>query len=52
MLKSKKERDRQAEERKATEGDTEGRRHDEFGTGIKRVLIQLGKIYDLMWMWL
>lgn len=29
-----------------------GGRHDEFGRRIKRVLIQLRKIYDLMRMWL
>lgn len=46
-------RETETEERKATdsrERDTEW--HDEFGREIKRVLIQLRKIYDLMRMWL
>lgn len=51
-LKSKKEADSEAEDTAATESGAEGRRDDEFGRGIKRVLIQLGKIYGQMRMWL
>lgn len=44
--------DSEAEERKATERDTEGKKDDKSEREIKRVLIQLGKIYDPMRMWL
>lgn len=50
--KSKNEADSEAEERKATERDTEGKKDDKSEREIKRVLIQLGKIYDPMRMWL
>lgn len=37
---------------KATERNTEGKRDDKFEREIKRVLIQMGKIYDPVQMWL
>lgn len=50
-LKSKKKGDRGEKATKGEETQRGGGKMD-FGRGIKRVLIQLGKIYDLMRMWL
>lgn len=50
-LKRKKNGDRGEKATKGEETQRGGGKMD-FGRGIKRVLIRLGKIYDLMRMWL